>query len=107
MRKQGSRRVALPIHTLHPHAHNYAVTEMRIHAPSPPPATLLSVSVQVVGQPEALRVVADAVRVARAGLQPGERPQGVFLLVGPTGVGKTQLCKALAGQLFDSEEAAE
>ncbi|KAL3930427.1 MAG: hypothetical protein SGPRY_001541 [Prymnesium sp.] len=59
----------------------------------------------VVGQPEALGVVSDAVRVARAGLQPAERPLGVFLFVGPTGVGKTQLCKALARQLFDSEEA--
>lgn len=61
-------------------------------------------SAQVVGQPQALQVVADAVRVARAGLQPAERPLGVFLFVGPTGVGKTQLTKALAQQLFDSEE---
>ena len=60
---------------------------------------------QVVGQDHALRVVADAVRVSRAGLQPPDRPLGVFLLVGPTGVGKTQLCKALAKQLFDTEEA--
>lgn len=60
---------------------------------------------QVVGQPEALKVVADAVRVSRAGLQPPDRPLGVFLLVGPTCVGKTQLCKALAHQLFDTEEA--
>ena len=54
----------------------------------------------VVGQDHALRVIADAVRVSRAGLQNPDRPLGVFLLVGPTGVGK-----ALAGQLFDSEEA--
>mmetsp|Transcript_13663 Transcript_13663/g.32655 ORF Transcript_13663/g.32655 Transcript_13663/m.32655 type:complete len:510 (-) Transcript_13663:306-1835(-) len=64
-----------------------------------------ALSKQVVGQPHALQVVSDAVRVARAGLQPAERPMGVFLFVGPTGVGKTQLCKALAQQLFDSEEA--
>lgn len=68
------------------------------------PESRLVVCRQVVGQPEALGVVSDAVRVARAGLQPAERPLGVFLFVGPTGVGKTQLCKALARQLFDSEE---
>jgi len=59
----------------------------------------------VVGQDHALKVVADAVRVSRAGLQPPDRPLGVFLLAGPTGVGKTQLCKSLAAQLFDTEDA--
>ena len=64
-----------------------------------------ALAAQVVGQDHALKVVSDAVRVSRAGLQPPDRPLGVFLLAGPTGVGKTQLCKALAHQLFDTEEA--
>ena len=59
----------------------------------------------MVGQDEALKVVSDAVRVSRAGLQSPQRPLGAFLLVGPTGVGKTQLTKALAEFLFDSAEA--
>ena len=60
---------------------------------------------RVVGQEEALRAVSDAVRRARAGLQDANRPIGSFLFLGPTGVGKTELTKALAGFLFDDEAA--
>jgi ATP-dependent Clp protease ATP-binding subunit ClpB len=60
---------------------------------------------RVVGQDEAIRAVADAVRRARAGLQDPNRPIGSFLFLGPTGVGKTELCKALAEFLFDDEQA--
>ena len=60
---------------------------------------------RVVGQDEAVKVVSDAVRRARAGLADPNRPDGSFLFLGPTGVGKTELCKALAGFLFDTEEA--
>ncbi len=59
---------------------------------------------RVVGQDEAVRAVADAIRRARAGLSDPNRPNGSFLFLGPTGVGKTELCKALAGFLFDSED---
>lgn len=59
---------------------------------------------RVVGQDEAVRLVADAIRRSRAGLGDPSRPYGSFLFLGPTGVGKTELCKALAGFLFDSEE---
>ncbi len=59
---------------------------------------------RVVGQDEAVRVVADAIRRSRAGLADPNRPYGSFLFLGPTGVGKTELCKALAGFLFDSED---
>ena len=59
---------------------------------------------RVVGQDEAVRLVSDAVRRSRAGLSDPNRPYGSFLFLGPTGVGKTELCKALAGFLFDSEE---
>ncbi len=58
---------------------------------------------RVVGQDEAVRLVADAIRRSRAGLGDPNRPYGSFLFLGPTGVGKTELCKALAGFLFDSE----
>lgn len=60
---------------------------------------------RVVGQDEAVRAVADAVRRARAGLQDPDRPLGSFLFLGPTGVGKTELAKALAEFLFDDEQA--
>ncbi|MCC6675919.1 MAG: AAA family ATPase [Phycisphaerales bacterium] len=60
---------------------------------------------RVVGQTEALRAVADAVRRSRAGLGDPARPIGSFLFLGPTGVGKTETCKALAEFLFDTEEA--
>ena len=60
---------------------------------------------RVVGQEEAIKVVSDAVRRSRAGLSDPNRPSGSFLFLGPTGVGKTELCKALADFLFDSSDA--
>ncbi|MCO1600310.1 ATP-dependent chaperone ClpB [Desulfosporosinus nitroreducens] len=60
---------------------------------------------RVIGQEEAVRAVADAVRRARAGLQDSNRPLGSFLFLGPTGVGKTELSRALAEFLFDDEQA--
>ncbi|MBQ0752683.1 MAG: ATP-dependent chaperone ClpB [Gammaproteobacteria bacterium] len=60
---------------------------------------------RVVGQDEAITAVADAVRRSRAGLSDPNRPNGSFLFLGPTGVGKTELCKSLAEFLFDSEDA--
>ncbi len=59
---------------------------------------------RVIGQDEAVRLVADAIRRSRAGLSDPNRPYGSFLFLGPTGVGKTELCKALAGFLFDAED---
>ena len=59
---------------------------------------------RVVGQDEAVRLVSDAIRRSRAGLSDPNRPYGSFLFLGPTGVGKTELCKALASFLFDSED---
>ncbi len=59
---------------------------------------------RVVGQDEAVKLVSDAIRRSRAGLADPNRPYGSFLFLGPTGVGKTELCKALAGFLFDSED---
>ena len=59
---------------------------------------------RVVGQVEAIAAVANAIRRSRAGLGDPNRPTGSFLFLGPTGVGKTELCKALAGFLFDSED---
>jgi ATP-dependent Clp protease ATP-binding subunit ClpB len=60
---------------------------------------------RVIGQDEAISAVSNAVRRSRAGLADPNRPNGSFLFLGPTGVGKTELCKALAGFLFDTEEA--
>ena len=60
---------------------------------------------RVVGQDEAVAAVADAIRRSRAGLSDPNRPHGSFLFLGPTGVGKTELCKALAAFLFDSEQS--
>ena len=60
---------------------------------------------RVVGQDEAVTAVADAIRRSRAGLSDPNRPNGSFLFLGPTGVGKTELCKALAEFLFDSNDA--
>ncbi|MBK6403021.1 MAG: ATP-dependent chaperone ClpB [Rhodocyclaceae bacterium] len=59
---------------------------------------------RVVGQDEAVRLVSDAIRRSRAGLSEESRPYGSFLFLGPTGVGKTELCKALAEFLFDSQD---
>lgn len=60
---------------------------------------------RVVGQEEAIVAVADAIRRSRAGLGDPDKPYGSFMFLGPTGVGKTELCKALASYLFDTEEA--
>ena len=60
---------------------------------------------RVIGQQEAVKAVSNAIRRSRAGLSDPNRPNGSFLFLGPTGVGKTELCKALAVSLFDTEEA--
>ncbi len=60
---------------------------------------------RVIGQREALKAVSNAIRRSRAGLSDPNRPNGSFLFLGPTGVGKTELCKALAEFMFDTEEA--
>ncbi|WP_027342919.1 ATP-dependent chaperone ClpB [Hamadaea tsunoensis] len=64
-----------------------------------------SLTSRVIGQPEAVQAVSDAVRRARAGIADPDRPTGSFLFLGPTGVGKTELAKALAEFLFDDERA--
>ncbi|HET9472756.1 MAG TPA: ATP-dependent chaperone ClpB, partial [Steroidobacteraceae bacterium] len=64
-----------------------------------------ALSKRVVGQDEAVKIVANAIRRSRAGLSDPRRPNGSFLFLGPTGVGKTELCKALAEFLFDTEES--
>jgi len=63
------------------------------------------IGIRVIGQEEAVKAVSDAVRRARAGLQDPNRPVGSFIFMGPTGVGKTELAKALAQFLFDDEDA--
>lgn len=65
----------------------------------------VSLGERVIGQQEAVKAVSDAIRRSRAGLSDPNRPNGSFLFLGPTGVGKTELCKALAEFLFDTEEA--
>src|SRR6202048_5081882 len=60
---------------------------------------------RVIGQDEAIRAVANAIRRARAGLQDPNRPLGSFIFLGPTGVGKTELARALAEFLFDTDQA--
>ncbi|HTW19301.1 MAG TPA: ATP-dependent chaperone ClpB [Mycobacteriales bacterium] len=64
-----------------------------------------ALSARVVGQDDAVHAVSDAVRRARSGISDPDRPTGSFLFLGPTGVGKTELAKALAGYLFDDERA--
>jgi ATP-dependent Clp protease ATP-binding subunit ClpB len=64
-----------------------------------------SLQARVVGQSEAVKVVSDAIRRSRAGLSDPNRPNGSFLFLGPTGVGKTELTKSLANFLFDTDEA--
>jgi len=60
-------------------------------------------SARVVGQPEAIKTISDAIRLSKAGLQSSKRPIASFIFLGPTGVGKTELCKALTNFLFDNE----
>jgi ATP-dependent Clp protease ATP-binding subunit ClpB len=64
-----------------------------------------SLASRVIGQEEALKAVSNAIRRSRAGLSDPNRPNGSFLFLGPTGVGKTELCKSLAEFLFDTEDA--
>ncbi|KAK8791894.1 hypothetical protein WA158_005271 [Blastocystis sp. Blastoise] len=64
-----------------------------------------TLSKQVIGQPEAIHRVSEALRISRAGLRPHDRPLGVFMFLGPTGVGKTELCKAISRYLFKSDAA--
>ena len=63
-----------------------------------------SLTKRVVGQDHVVEAVSDAVRISRAGLQAPNRPVASFLFLGPTGVGKTEMCKALAAFLFNDEQ---
>ena len=60
---------------------------------------------RIIGQDEAIKAISDAIRRARSGLKDPRRPSGSFIFIGPSGVGKTELAKALAEFLFDDEEA--
>ncbi len=64
-----------------------------------------ALSRRVVGQSEAIRIVSEAIRRGRAGLKDPRRPVGGFLFIGPSGVGKTELAKALAAELFGTDDA--
>jgi hypothetical protein len=100
----------------HPHARAPSCGHTRARSRDTPCATLAGAVArrcfddfaawrQVIGQDAAIAAVSDCVRQSRAGLLAHDRPMGVFLFCGPSGVGKTQLSKALARQLFDSEAA--
>jgi ATP-dependent Clp protease ATP-binding subunit ClpB len=87
-----ARATGIPVSKLmHGEREKLLVMEEKLHA-------------RVVGQDEAIVAVSNAIRRSRAGLSDPSRPTGSFLFLGPTGVGKTELCKALAGFLFDSED---
>lgn len=84
-------------------------TGIPVHAPGPEERDRLlnlgtRLKMRVIGQDEAVQRVTQAIQVARAGLKPRNRPAGVFMFLGPTGVGKTELARALAAEVFGSDE---